>query len=257
MTTAAEIAAYADELLQTRGVPDYPNALNGLQVATDSPIRSLAAAVDFSSRSVSGAMAAGANLLLVHHGAFWAGAQPLTGSRYKIFRSLFANGIGVYSSHLPLDCHSSLGNNVLLAKALGLEPDSGFGRFKDILIGLSGETSVGAEDLMARVSNFAAGHGGGVHHTPFPEKKIFRRWAICSGGGASAETLQEAAAKNVDVLIVGEGPHWTAVDAEESGLVIIFAGHYATETLGVQALAQTLGSHFKIPWSFVPTPTGT
>ncbi len=257
MNTVVEIAAYADDLLQTKLIPDYPNALNGLQVSTNSPIRGIAAAVDFSSRAVTGAVAAHANLLVVHHGAFWAGAQPLVGSRHKIFRSLFENELAVYSSHLPLDCHTTLGNNVLLAKELGLEPSSGFGRFKDIHVGVSGETSVGAEDLVERVSKFTASHAGRVHHTPFAPKATFKRWAICSGGGANAEALQEAAAKNIDVLIVGEGPHWTAVDAEESGLVIIFAGHYATETLGVQALAATLASRFKIPWTFVPTPTGT
>ena len=81
-------------------------------------------------------------------------------------------------------------------------------------------------------------------------------WAICSGAGASADTIREAVELGVDTLIVGEGPHWSAVDAEEKGLVIIYAGHYATETLGVRALAEHLTAKFKLPNTFVAAPTG-
>lgn len=257
MTTATDIANFADELLHTSSVSDYPNALNGLQVATDEPIRGLAAAVDFSGRSVAGAHEAGANFLIVHHGAFWAGAQPLVGARHRVFSDLMKNSIGVYSSHLPLDCHPELGNNVLLAKELGLRPNSGFAKFKDMEIGVSGETDLPAEEIISRARAFAESHDGRIHHTPYPAGKKIKRWALCTGGGATAETLHEAAARDVDVLIVGEGPHWTAVEAEETGMLLVYAGHYATETLGVQALARTLAARFQLPWHFIPTPTGT
>jgi putative NIF3 family GTP cyclohydrolase 1 type 2 len=79
---------------------------------------------------------------------------------------------------------------------------------------------------------------------------------MCSGAGASADTLTEAIEAGLDTLIVGEGPHWTAVTAEENDLVIIYAGHYATETLGVCALAQHLGDRYNVPWNFVSAPTG-
>jgi putative NIF3 family GTP cyclohydrolase 1 type 2 len=86
--------------------------------------------------------------------------------------------------------------------------------------------------------------------------KVTRRWAICTGAGAGQDTLREATASRIDTLIVGEGPHWTAIDAEEAGLTVIYAGHYATETLGVQALAEHVGRAFDLPWVFVDAPTG-
>jgi putative NIF3 family GTP cyclohydrolase 1 type 2 len=83
-----------------------------------------------------------------------------------------------------------------------------------------------------------------------------RSWAICSGAGAGKETIREATDLGVDTLITGEGPHWSAVDAEERGIVIIYAGHYATETLGVRALAEYAAEHFALSWTWVPAPTG-
>jgi putative NIF3 family GTP cyclohydrolase 1 type 2 len=79
---------------------------------------------------------------------------------------------------------------------------------------------------------------------------------VCTVSVASPETLAEAAALGLDTLVVGEGPHYTAVAAEESGLVVIYAGHYATETLGVRALAGYVEREFGVPWEFVAAPTG-
>ena len=83
-----------------------------------------------------------------------------------------------------------------------------------------------------------------------------RRWAMCTGAGASPESLREAYKLGVDTLIVGEGPHHTAVEAPELALVIIYAGHYASETLGVRAIAAHAAAHFDLPWEFIPSPTG-
>lgn len=257
MTSAIEIAAFADDLLGTGRVPDYPNALNGLQVDTGTPVIGLAAAVDFSSRAIAGAQAVGANMLVVHHGAFWAGLEPLAGARYRLIHSLIANGIAVYSSHLPLDCHLTLGNNALLADELGLERKFPFGRFKEIFIGVAGESEMKTEQLIERLSVFSARYGGNVHHTPFTRGRDVGRWGLCTGAGADVDTIREAVGRGFQTLIVGEGPHWTAVAAEENDLTLIYAGHYATETLGVQALARTLAAKFRLPWDFIPTPTGT
>ena len=82
------------------------------------------------------------------------------------------------------------------------------------------------------------------------------RTSFCTGGGASSDSIRDAIALGADTLVVGEGPHHTAVDADEAGLVIIYAGHYATETLGVQALASALAHEWQLPWSFLPAPTG-
>jgi dinuclear metal center YbgI/SA1388 family protein len=257
MPKAVEIAAFADKLLRSAEIPDYPNALNGLQVDTDAHVSKLAAAVDFSRRTVEGAARAGANLLIVHHGAFWDGATPITGSHFRILSDLFMKSIGVYSSHLPLDCHPTLGNNALLAKKLGLVSDSSFGEFKNISVGVAGSSTGSVDDLVGAANNFAKEHGGHVHVTPYEKKRAVGRWAICTGSGADSNTFREAAERGIQTLVVGEGPHWTAVRAEEAGLVVIYAGHYATETLGVQALAQAIAAEFNIPWEFVAAPTGT
>ena len=59
-----------------------------------------------------------------------------------------------------------------------------------------------------------------------------------------------------DTLIVGEGPHWSAVDAIDAGLTVLYGGHYATETFGVKALAAELSRKFRVPWVFLDHPTG-
>jgi dinuclear metal center YbgI/SA1388 family protein len=251
-----EISDYLDTFLEIRSTPDYPMAVNGLQFENQSEIRGIAAAVDFSSRTIDGAIAAEANLLVVHHGMFWGGVTPIKGLVYRKVRQLMEADIAVYSSHLPLDRHPSVGNNVLLAKELGLEPTDPFARFESIHIGVSGKSEMKTASLISRVEKFARENGGDVRTTPVKSNRMTSRWAICSGSGASADTLKECEELNVDTLIVGEGAHWTAVHAEENELVVIYAGHYVTETLGVRALAAHLGEHYKLPFTFISAPTG-
>jgi len=256
MPALAEIAQYLDDCLRITEIQDYPNAVNGVQVDSDENITRIAAAVDARERTIRDAVAAGANLLLVHHGLFWGGVRPLRGPTLRRVDALITGRLALYSAHLPLDAHPTLGNNVLLARELGLTPTSGFARHHAIDIGVSGESNTPTAEVIARVTTFAHRCGGSVRHTSCEKNRVTRRWAICTGAGASQETLAEAALRNVDTLIVGEGPHWTAVDAEELGIVLIYAGHYATETLGVQALAADVSVKFGIPWSFVHAPTG-
>ena len=256
MPALAEIAQYLDDCLRITEIQDYPNAVNGVQVDSDENITRIAAAVDARERTIRDAVAAGANLLLVHHGLFWGGVRPLRGPTLRRVDALITGRLALYSAHLPLDAHPTLGNNVLLARELGLTPTSGFARHHAIDIGVSGESNTPTAEVIARVTTFAHRCGGSVRHTSCEKNRVTRRWAICTGAGASQETLAEAAFRNVDTLIVGEGPHWTAVDAEELGIVLIYAGHYATETLGVQALAADVSVKFGIPWSFVHAPTG-
>ena len=255
MTTSIDIASYADELLETASTPDYPNAINGLQLENRAQVRGIAAAVDFSTRAIRGAIESKANLLIVHHGMFWGGLGPYTGPAYRTLRTLMENDIAVYSSHLPLDRHPTLGNNVLLAAQLGLEPTGSFARFQDTFIGVRGGSDIDTAALTARARDFAKSYGE-IRTSAVPIGRRTTSWGICTGAGASAETLNEASIAGIDTLIVGEGPHWTAVHAEERELAIIYAGHYATETLGVCALAQHLAEKYKVPWSFVNAPTG-
>jgi dinuclear metal center YbgI/SA1388 family protein len=258
MTSVAlqDVVAYLDTLLEIRATPDYPQAVNGLQLANAGKVTSVAAAVDFSSAAVDGAITAGADLLLVHHGMFWGGAEPLTGHRYQRLHRLVTSGVAVYAAHLPLDRHAQLGNAVLLAGELGLQPSAEFARFKTIYAGVRGESDIPTARLFERAQRFAALHGGIARISPIAAGHHTRSWAICTGSGASAETLVEATDGGVDTLIVGEGPHWTAVAASESSTAIIYAGHYATETLGVRALGAHLAQKFGLSSTFLQLPTG-
>jgi len=250
------VVDYLDELLTVRETPDYSNALNGLQLANQRGVTKLAAAVDFSSRTIDGAVDAGASLLLVHHGMFWGGLQPIRGASYARLKALIDNDIAVYSAHLPLDRHPTYGNNALLAQELGLTPSGDFATYKTIAIGVRGTSTLATSVLFDRARQFAQTHGGMARATPIAEGQTTQAWAICTGSGASSETLREAHELRIDTLIVGEGPHHTAVDAAELGITVIYAGHYATETLGVRALSAHVAERFGVPWTFIESPTG-
>jgi dinuclear metal center YbgI/SA1388 family protein len=252
----SRIADHLDALLRTTQVPDYAGAMNGVQVEHVGPVTRCAVAVDASRGTIEGAIAAGANLLLVHHGLFWGGAQPLRGHVYERTRLLIQHDVAVYSSHLPLDLHPTLGNNPLLARALGLEPAAGFARYQTIDVGVMGDADVETAALAAAARSIAEHHGGALVAVNVQPGRRTRRWAICTGAGASSDTLREAVAAGVDTLIVGEGPHHTGVEALELGIALLYVGHYATETFGVRALGEELERTFGLPWSFVPAPTG-
>ncbi|MFN2601263.1 MAG: Nif3-like dinuclear metal center hexameric protein [Gemmatimonadaceae bacterium] len=256
-TKLFEIVDYLDKLLETSTTPDYPNSFNGLQLSNSGVVTKVAAAVDFSTRTVSSAISEKANLLIVHHGMFWTGVQPITKKIYHRLHDLFDADVAVYSSHLPLDRHAYLGNNILLARQLGLEPSQPFANFKNISIGVQGVSEMPTSTLVNRARRFARTHGGDIVATDTSDaNRVTRRWALCTGAGASAETLNEAAHDGVDTLIVGEGPHWTAVDAPDRGLTIIYVGHYASETLGVFALADDVSQKFQLGCAKISAPTG-
>lgn len=256
MAPLIEIVRFLDEELRTADVPDYEGALNGLQLANGGSVTRLAAAVDCSAKTIAGALSEGADLLLVHHGMFWGGAQRIVGAAYDRIRSAIAGNLAIYSSHLPLDMHHSLGNNALLASALELKSDRPFGRYKDIAVGVAGACDVPTRELMERLRAISSRYATTLVTTPFDEARRTRRWAIVTGSGAAATTLAEARETGVDTLIVGEGPHHTAVEAIDAGICVAYAGHYATETFGVRALAATVSERFGLPWTFVDVPTG-
>ncbi len=252
----ARVAEYLDSILRTAEVPDYPGALNGIQVEHRGPVVRCAVAVDASLQTIDGAIASGANLLVVHHGLFWSGVQPVRGRFYERMRRMLDGDLAVYSSHLPLDLHPTLGNNHLFARELGLEPSGGFAKYQGIHVGVMGEADVETSRLADRAEAIAAREGGSLVMVGLREGQRTRRWALCTGAGASSETLREAAAAGIDTLITGEGPQHTAVEAAELGISVLYAGHYATETFGVRALGAELERELGIPWSFVAAPTG-
>jgi len=256
MPTLAVIAEHLDQLLRTREIPDYAPALNGVQMENRGEITKVAAAVDFSRRTVEAAIAAGANLLLVHHGMFWGGLRPISGRFYDCIAPLVRHDVAVYASHLPLDAHPELGNNVLLARELGLEPTDGFARYQTIQVGVQGVAEIPTRMLIDRARQVAQRHGGDVIAPQSSDSRLTKRWGLCTGAGADANTIREALDAGIDTLIVGEGPHYTAVEAADLDLAIIYVGHYATETFGVRALASHVGATFGLPWEFIEAPTG-
>jgi len=256
VTDLAAVVRLLDGELRTSEIPDYDAALNGLQLANNGRVSRVAAAVDFSSASVAAAIANRADLLVVHHGMFWGGSQPLVGHVFTRMRDAITANLAVYSSHLPLDMHPTLGNNALLAKELGLSTQGTFGTYKDIEVGVRGSADIESAALFETVRAFSARFRTSAVTTPFDSGRITRKWAIITGAGASSETLAEAAEKEIDTLIVGEGPHHSAVLARDLGIVVMYAGHYATETLGVRAVGDLLTKKFDLPTSFVDQPTG-
>ena len=247
------ILQYLEGYLGVSDHPDYPQALNGLQVEGPDEISTLVAAVDASEASIQAAAALGADLMIVHHGLFWDGLRPVTGRRYRRLRALLDNGIALYSVHLPLDGHGEVGNSALLGRALGLELEGRFGDYKGTAIGWWGRLADprAAADLRESVSQ-AVG-GGPVHLIPGGPDRV-ERVGVVTGGGASF--VAEAVALGLDALVTGEGAHHTHFDAMEDGLHVYLAGHYATETFGVRALSEHLAQRFGLEAHFVDQPTG-
>lgn len=256
MPSLATIARFLDDTLKIESIPDYSSAVNGVQLANMGEIERIATAVDFSSETVNGAINAGARLLIVHHGMFWGGIQPITGHRHQRLWSLVTHDVAVYSAHLPLDVHPQLGNNALLAKRLGLEPSGGFFKYQTIEVGLRGECEIPTRLLAERAGDLAAEFRGTLVTTPFSTDRVTRRWGLCTGSGADSASLRECAQLGIDTLIVGEGPHHTSVEARELGIVVLYAGHYATETLGVRAVGTLLETEFGVTSSFIDSPSG-
>lgn len=256
MPALASIAEFLDATLDVANIPDYAAAVNGVQLENVGDILHVATAVDFSTASVEGAINVGARLLVVHHGMFWGGVQPITAHRYQRLWLLVSHGVAVYSAHLPLDVHPALGNNALLAKRLGLTPTAGFARYKTIDVGLRGESEMPTSVIARRAAELATEFGGTLVATPFDADRVTRRWAVCTGAGADSDSLAEAAQRGIDTLVVGEGPHHTGVEARELGIVVLYAGHYATETLGVRALGDAVAERFGVATTFIDAPTG-
>ncbi|MGA2686292.1 MAG: Nif3-like dinuclear metal center hexameric protein [Verrucomicrobiota bacterium] len=244
------VVAHCDQLLRTKEIGDYDGATNGLQVENRGPVSRIAAAVDASHATVKLAIAARADLLLVHHGLFWSPAHPWTGKKYGLLRLLLENNVAVYSSHLPLDAHPRLGNNARLCAALGLKHLKPFFLTHGQTIGFKTRQTISRRELTRRLARAT-----GAKPRVIPGGKDICRYIGVVTGGAGAE-LKQAAGEGVDTFITGEGPHWTYALAEELGLNVLYGGHYATETFGVKALASALSRKFHLSWVFINHPTG-
>jgi dinuclear metal center YbgI/SA1388 family protein len=244
------IISHCDKILRTREIGDYDGAANGLQVDGRGPITRIAATVDASLATVKLAIAAKADLLIVHHGLFWSPSHPWTGKKHELLRLLVENNLAIYSSHLPLDAHPKLGNNAQLCAVLGLRNLKTFFLTHGQTIGFKAQTKISRAELASRLERATSAKpriipGG---------KNICEKIGVVTGGAGG--DLKIAADEGVDTFITGEGPHWTFALAEELGLNVLYGGHYATETFGVKALAAHLSKRFHLPWTFLDHPTG-
>lgn len=246
----SDVAGYLDGYLRVREVPDAPEAVNGLQVANAGDVTRIGAAVDLCEATVRLAAEQGADLLLVHHGLFWGGPKPLTGAAYRRVAGLIRQNIALYSAHLPLDLHPDVGNNAMLARQLGVMARGDFGEEYGVRIGVWGELDVPRAALQQQLASVL---GAAPRVMAFGPERV-RRVGIVTGGAGSM--IPQAAAAGLDTYITGEGAHHTFFDAEELRMNVFYAGHYATETVGVKALAEHLSAKFGLPWTFLDHPTG-
>ena len=246
----AKVTAYLETLLDQESVTDWGNAMNGLQVENSGRIQRIGAAVDACEATLRLAVERKIDFLLVHHGLFWGGLQRVEGAAYRKLKLALDADMAVFSSHLPLDLHPRFGNNALLAKALGFKRPEPFFFEKGRHIGFKARLSV---DLTVLRDRLQAAVGGPVKLISGGPARTGVVGVVTGGAGGEIAT---AAAEGVDTFVTGEGPHWTYPAAEELGINVLYAGHYATETFGVKALAAHLSQKYRLPWEFIDHPTG-
>ena len=242
----AAIVAWCDETLDAAHFADY--GPNGLQVIGAERVERIAGAVSVSLDVIERAAEEGAQMLIVHHGLFWQGADPRIDTlERRRLETLFRHDISLVAYHLPLDAHPTLGNNARLADLLGLESTTPFAEHRGRPIGQAGSLAAPRD-----VEELAAQLGQHLHARPL----VFRggdgpaqRIGIVSGGGA--RDIRAAHAAGLDTHITGEPTEDAPYLAAELGVHLIAAGHYATETVGVRALVEAIGEHFDLPTVFL------
>jgi dinuclear metal center YbgI/SA1388 family protein len=245
------LVRFLDDYLRiAEEIADAPEALNGLQVANRGDVTRLAAAVDLCEATVRLAAEQHADCLLVHHGLFWGGLRPVVGPGYARLAGLIQGNIALYAAHLPLDRHPEVGNNSVLARLLGVTLRGEFGSYHGAPLGVWGERSGTRAELSGALTKVL---GAVPRLLPFGPQRV-QRVGIVTGAGGSM--IPQAAAAGLDTFITGEGQHWTFFDAEELRVNVFYAGHYATETVGIKALAEHASQKFDLPWVFLDHPTG-
>lgn len=247
MIDLLSIVKYCDERLRIREIKDFPGAFNGLQIDKVGKVSKVGAAVDAGFVPFEKATEKKIDFLVVHHGIFWSPPTPLTGVNFKKVKHCMDHDLAVYSAHLPLDCHDELGNNAIIAKRLNLKPCGGFLNFEGHDIGLLTQSQFSREELKSQLLNeFSQGIQSIEFGSANPQKI-----AILSGSGQSA--VEQILNFGCDTLITGELKQQHFNYAQENGLNLYVCGHYATETFGVQALAEEIAQRFDLPYEFIST----
>jgi dinuclear metal center YbgI/SA1388 family protein len=245
-----ELVAYLDEYLRVATFEDY--GPQGLQVEGRCEVTRITSSVDAALPALRAAAEAGSHFHLVHHGLFWGEPQRLVGVLGRRVRTLMQADANLYAVHLALDAHPEVGNNAVLARQLGIRVVDSWCRAKGNLIGVWGEAPTGLEfePFVARVNQLLGGKARAAAHGP----GVIRRVGIVSGG--AADEIEAAAQLGIDTYVTGEESHGHYWDAAECGINVVFAGHYATEVVGVRALGEHLAARFGLPVEFLDYPTG-
>ncbi len=254
MAKLREIVGFLDGMFMTNpNLKDDSN--NGLQVQGALEVKNAVFGVDACSALFEKAAAKNADFIFVHHGISWNDSlKRLIGPNARRVSPLFKNDISLYAAHLPLDMHPEIGHNILIAKMLKLQKCRNFVKYNGGELGIAGEladpvsiaqiTSVLDKELPTKCMVF-----GNVGR---PIRKI----AIISGGGCRPDSVTEAARQGMDCFIVGEGNHTSYHFINEENIILVAAGHYATEKPGVLAVMDKIKEKFGIDCEFVDIPTG-
>lgn len=250
MARLEEINAWLDELLEPQAFTDY--CPNGLQVPGTPEVERVVTGVSGGLELFERAAGVGADMVLVHHGIFWgAGPQAVDRLTYPRLKLLIEQEISLLAYHLPLDGHPQVGNNALLADAIGATTQEPFALHEGRPIGIEASFAggIGRDELVQRVT----GAVGGREPLVFPEGSgTVERVGIVSGAGASY--LADAIAAGLDAFITGEPAERVMNEATEAGITFVAAGHYATETFGVRRLGEMLSEQFGVAHEFVDVP---
>jgi dinuclear metal center YbgI/SA1388 family protein len=250
MSSLSNIVTYADRFLRVRDVGDWDNALNGLQIENSGRVTRIGAAVDASTRVLIESAKRNIDFLIVHHGLFWPGLQPVRGALHRQLGLAFETDLALYSAHLPLDIHPRVGNNAQLVAALGLKSAQPFLEEKGQPVGLKIRVSLQRSELVRKLEKAL---NDPVKLFEFGPKQTHMIGVVT---GAAGSEIYRVADEGIDTFITGEAPHWAAVATEELGMNLLLAGHYATEVFGVKALAAHLSKRFRVPWESIDCPTG-
>jgi dinuclear metal center YbgI/SA1388 family protein len=250
MTSLQTIVDHLDAILDPAAYDDY--GPNGLQVPGRETVETVVTGVSANVELFTRAREEDADLVLVHHGLFWAGPpRPLDRASKRRLQILFDADMSLAAYHLPLDGHPEHGNNALLAEAIGCEAREPFGHHRRATIGALGrlpDEGIAPDELVARVR--AATDREPLAFTDGPER--VRTVGFVSGAGA--DYLEDAIAAGLDAFVTGEPIERAMARAREAGVHFVAAGHYATETFGVRRLGDLLADRFGVRHVFVDVP---
>ena len=245
-----KLVSFLNNELQLSEFPKDESA-NGLQVEGAATVAKIGLAVDACDYVIQAAAEKNIDFLIVHHGLIWGGIRSINGVMKKRIRSLLDADTSLYACHLPLDWHPDYGNNAQLLKVLAIKRIGEFGEYHGKRIGYWGRLTkeLSLKDFIARVDKTL-----NTRSTVLSFGKKVKNVGIVSGGGWSA--IYDAEKTGIDTLLVGEPSHSAYTLAEEMKLNVVFAGHYATETLGVKAVGDMLKKRFGLATEFIDHPTG-